>query len=165
MKKVTETDLPGVGVRYDMVTDAGRAVGVVAHQTGRRDLVVYDAQDRDRARESVELSEDEGHRLGQLLGGSREIEHIAEAMHGLEDLRISWVRIDAASAVAGMRIAETSFRRRTGAGIVAIVSDSGSVPVPGGTTVLVAGDTAVVVGTPDAVDAASALLSRADRTE
>ena len=61
MRKVTETDLPGVGVRFDLQTNAGRCVGVVVHQSGRRDLVVYDERDVDRARESVELSEDEGH--------------------------------------------------------------------------------------------------------
>ena len=95
MRKVTETDLPGVGIRFDLQTDAGRCVGVVAHQTGRRDLVIYDERDIDRACESVELTEDEGHTLGELLGGSPVLEHLDEAVHQLEDIVISWVTIDA----------------------------------------------------------------------
>ena len=160
MRKVTETDLPGVGIRFDLQTDAGRCVGVVAHQTGRRDLVVYDERDVDRACESVQLTEDEGHTLGELLGGSPVLEHLDDAMHRLEDLVISWVTIAAGSALAGLTLAEATLRTRTGAGIVALVTESGSIPIPGRHERLEAGDTAVVVGVPSAVKAATRLLRR-----
>ena len=160
MRKVTETDLPGVGVRFDLETNAGRSVGVVVHQSGRRDLVVYDERDVDRARESVELSEDEGHTLGEILGGSPVLEHLDDAVHRLEDLVISWIKIDSKSSLAGLTLAEALLRTRTGAGIVALVTDSGSIPIPGGTDRLEPGDTAVVVGIPSAVKAATRLLAR-----
>lgn len=160
MRKVTETDLPGVGIRFELQTDAGRCVGVVAHQTGRRDLVVYDERDVDRACESVELSEDEGHTLGEMLGGSPVLEHLDDAVHRLEDLVISWVTIQSRSPLAGLTLAEATLRTRTGAGIVALVSDSGSIPIPAGTERLEAGATAVVVGVPSAVKAATRLLTR-----
>ena len=160
MRKVTETDLPGVGVRFEMETNAGRFVGVVVHQSGRRDLVVYDRRDVDRACESVELSEDEGHTLGELLGGSPVLEHLDDAVHRLEDLVISWVKISATSTLAGLTLAEASLRTRTGAGVVALVTDSGSIPIPGGADRLEPGDTAVVGGVPSAVKAATRLLTR-----
>ena len=159
MRKVTEADLPGVGVRFDLQTNAGRCVGVVVHQSGRRDLVVYDEQDVDRACESVELSEDEGHTLGELLGGSPVLEHLDDAVHRLEDLVISWIRIDEKSSLAGMTLTEAALRKRTGAGIVALVTDSGSIPIPGGTDRLEPGDTAVLVGVPSSVKAATRLLA------
>ena len=159
MRKVTETDLPGVGIRFDLQTDAGRFVGVVAHHTGRRDLVVYDERDIDRACESVELTEDEGHTLGELLGGSPMLEHLDDAVHRLEGIVISWVTIDGESAVAGQTLAEAALRTRTGAGVVALVGGSGSVPIPGGDERLEPGDTAVVVGAPSAVKAATRLLT------
>ena len=159
MRKVTETDLPGVGVRFDLQTNAGRCVGVVVHQSGRRDLVVYDERDVDRASESVKLSEDEGHTLGELLGGSPVLEHLDDAVHRLEDLVISWIKIDAKSSLAGLTLAEASLRKRTGADIVALVTDSGSIPIPGGTDRLEPGDTAVVVGVPSSVKAATGLLA------
>ena len=159
MRKVTEADLPGVGVRFDLQTNAGRCVGVVVHQSGRRDLVVYDEQDVDRACESVELSEDEGHTLGELLGGSPVLEHLDDAVHRLEDLVISWIRIDEKSSLAGLTLTEAALRKRTGAGIVALVTDSGSIPIPGGTDRLEPGDTAVVVGVPSSVKAATTLLA------
>lgn len=159
MGDVTETDLPGVGVRYELAASSDRTVGVVVHQSGRRDLVIYDERDPDRAAESVELTEDEGHTLGELLGGSRLSESVEDAVHGIEDLRIAWVRIEDASPLAGLTLAEAHLRRRTGAGIVALVAETGSTPVPGGTARLVAGEMAVVVGLPAAVDAATRLLS------
>ena len=159
MRKVTEADLPGVGVRFDLQTNAGRCVGVVVHQSGRRDLVVYDEQDVDRACESVELSEDEGHTLGELLGGSPVLEHLDDAVHRLEDLVISWIRIDEKSSLAGLTLTEAALRKRTGAGIVALVTDSGSIPIPGGTDRLEPGDTAVLVGVPSSVKAAIRLLA------
>ena len=113
--KATETDLPGVGVRFDLETNAGRCVGVVVHQTGRRDLVVYDERDVDRACESVVLTEDEGHTLGELLGGNPVLEHLDDAVHRLEDLVISWVTIDSKSSLAGLTLAEAELRARTGA--------------------------------------------------
>lgn len=159
MKKVVETDLPGVGVRFDLETGAGRLVGVVAHRSGRRDLVIYDHDDPDRARESVELSEDEGHTLGELLGGSPVLERLNEAVQRVNDLVITWITVEANSPVAGLSLAEMSLRAQTGAGVVAVVAERGSVPVPGGEHVLLAGDTAVVVGLPGAVEAAQSLLS------
>lgn len=159
MRKVTETDLPGVGVRFDMETNSGRCVGVVVHQSGRRDLVVYDDRDLDRACESVELSEDEGHTLGEILGGSPVLEHLDDAVHRLEDLVISWVTIGPGSSLAGLTLAEAALRTRTGAGIVALVADSGSIPIPGGADRLEPGATAVVVGMPSAVKAATGLLA------
>ena len=160
MRKVTETDLPGVGVRFDLQTDSGRAVGVVVHQSGRRDLVVYDDRDVDRAAESVVLSEDEGHTLGEILGGSPVLEHLDDAVHRLEDLVISWVEISPKSSLAGQTLAEATLRTSTGAGVVALVTDSGSIPIPAGTERLEPGDTAVVVGVPAAVKAATRLLTR-----
>ena len=160
MRKATETDLPGVGVRFDLETNSGRLVGVVVHQTGRRDLVIYDERDVDRACESIELTEDEGHTLGELLGGNPVLEHLDDAVHRLEDLVISWITIDSKSSLAGLTLAEATLRTRTGAGVVALVTDSGSIPIPAGTERLEPGDTAVVVGVPSAVKAATRLLTQ-----
>lgn len=159
MGEVSETPLPGVGVRFELGTASGRQVGVVVHQTGRRDLVVYDAGDPDSAAESVELTADEALTLGELLGGSQVLERLEDAIHRIDDLVIAWVRIDAASPVAGVSLAEASFRSATGAGVVALVAETGSIPVPGGSDRLRPGDTAVVVGLPPAVERATALLA------
>ena len=40
MADVTETPLPGVGVRYEFTTEADERVGVIVHRGGRREVVV-----------------------------------------------------------------------------------------------------------------------------
>jgi TrkA domain protein len=45
--EIQETALPGVGLRHDFTTRAGRQLGVVTHRTGRRDLLLYDRDDPD----------------------------------------------------------------------------------------------------------------------
>lgn len=64
---IEETSLPGIGTRYDFVTEDGDRIGVLVHQSGRRELLVYDRDDPDTAR-VVCLSEHDLVRLGEVLG-------------------------------------------------------------------------------------------------
>ena len=64
--EIQETQLPGVGLRHDLSTRSGRQLGVVTHQTGRRDLIVYDMRDPDACQEVVHLTEDESDALADL---------------------------------------------------------------------------------------------------
>ena len=70
--------------------------------------------------------------------------------------------VDSKSSLAGLTLAEAQLRARTGAGVVALVTDSGSIPIPGGADRLEPGGTAVIVGLPAAVEAATALLTQPD---
>ncbi|MEO1064575.1 MAG: TrkA C-terminal domain-containing protein [Actinomycetota bacterium] len=153
-----ETPMPGVGVRYTTTTAGGRDVGVVVFQSGRRDLVVYDEDDPDSAGESIRLTEEEGRALGEVLGGSRIVEHVGELAHRIEGLVIAWVEISDRSEVAGLTLDRADLRARTGASVVALVDDDDVVPAPGGTDALVAGATAVVVGTEAGVASMRELL-------
>ena len=74
---ITETALPGVGLRHDFTTRAGRQLGVVTHRTGRRDLLVYDRDDPDRCQEVIQLTGEEADALADLLGGDRLVAHLA----------------------------------------------------------------------------------------
>lgn len=76
MTRIAETQLPGVGARYDFVTATGARVGVIAYRDGPRELLVFDERDPDECRASVSLSEDDARSLADLLGGSQIIEHL-----------------------------------------------------------------------------------------
>lgn len=162
MTDVNETPLPGVGLRHDFVSRTGRAVGVVSHHTGRRDLVVYEADDPDTAVVTVELTEEEGRTLGELLGGSRIVERLEELPHEIEGLVIDWLHVHERSPVTGRSIGEADVRSRTGANVVALVREGTAIPAPGAPERILAGDTVVVVGTPDSVAALTDLLEAKD---
>jgi TrkA domain protein len=74
MAEITETQLPGVGVRREFLTERGARVGVVRYRDGRRELVLFDETDPDECRASVTLSDDDASALADLLGGSAIIE-------------------------------------------------------------------------------------------
>ena len=65
--ELQQTPLPGVGVRYDFGTDAGRQVGLVVHRDGTAELLVYDEDDVDEVSESVVLQPQDRQALAELL--------------------------------------------------------------------------------------------------
>jgi len=149
--EINETPLPGVGVRHDFVTGEGRQIGVVSHHSGRRDLVVYDREDPDSAREMLSLTADEADVLGELLGAVRITGPLADLQQRIEGLAIDWLRIRPRSAFAGRPMGDTHARTLTGVSIVAVVRGDRAFPAPRPDFVLEDSDVVVVVGTPDGV--------------
>jgi len=154
---IQETALPGVGLRHDFTTRAGRQLGVVTHRTGRRDLLVYDRGDPDRCQEVIQLTDEEADALAELLGAARLVEHLA-SLQQVEGLAIDWLEIRAGSPYDGGTIGDTQARSRTGVSIVAILRGDRAIPAPSPQERLAAGDTLVVVGTAQGVKALSDLL-------
>jgi len=158
MAEVTEVPLPGVGVRFEFTTEAGERIGVVAHRTGRRELVRYDTDDPDRCTTVAHLSDDDAHALGELLGATQVSEVMTEARQGLAGLSIDWLTVQPGSRFESATIGQGEFRTRTGASVVAIVRGDTTVPAPGPDVALEPGDVLVAVGTPVALGELRALL-------
>jgi TrkA domain protein len=154
---IQETNLPGVGLRHDFTTKAGRQLGVVTHRTGRRDLLVYDRSDPDACQEVIRLTDDEADALAELLGAARLVEHLA-GLQRIEGLAIDWLPIRPGSPYAGRAIADTQARSRTGVSIVASRRGDRTIPAPTPDAGLEPGDTLVVVGTADGIKELSKLL-------
>ncbi len=156
MPEIHETALQGGGVRHDFATRAGERVGVVAHRHGRRELLVYDSVDPDACRESLQLTAEESLALAQLLGGSRTV--ALRPCHPVDGLVVDWVRVPSESPFAGRTIAAAGVRSVTGTSIVAVLRRGKAFPSPSPDFALEAGDTAVVVGTADGIEAFIELL-------
>jgi TrkA domain protein len=148
MTEVTETRLPGVGVRHEFTTTSGERLAVLSHRTGRREIAVYDKSDPDRCSTVLHLSRDETHTLAELLGGSPVSEAVA-AVQQLEGVAIDWIRIRPGAGQAAATIGEGRLRTRTGASVVALVRGDATFPAPGPEVALEVGDLVVAVGTPD----------------
>ena len=71
MGRVSESELPGVGARFDFTTDNGEQLGVVVHRTGRRDVAFYDKDDPDACRAMVHLEEHEARDLAEMVNAGR----------------------------------------------------------------------------------------------
>jgi TrkA domain protein len=157
MAEIEQTQLPGVGVRHDFVTRHGTRLGVIAHRSGHRELLVYDQHDPDACRNVVRLEEDDTRALTELLGGSQVTETLAQ-VQSVEGLTIDWLTVEPDAACAGSEIGHTHLRERTGVSIVAVVRNGQTVASPAPDFRLQPGDTAVAIGTPEGIRQAFALL-------
>ncbi|WNG90704.1 cation:proton antiporter regulatory subunit [Mycobacterium sp. ITM-2016-00318] len=148
---VTETTLPGVGLRYEFDLAQGDRLGVVARRGGAFEVVLYSENDPDRARPVFRLIEEEAEALAQILGAPRIAERFADLTREVPGLSAGQVDIASGSPYAERPLGDTKARTRTGASIVAIVRDEQVVASPGPEVVLRAGDVLVVIGTDDGI--------------
>jgi TrkA domain protein len=158
MPEVSETPLPGVGVRHEFITGGGERLAVITHRTGRRELAIYDRADPDACTTVLHLSSDDTRTLAELLGASPVSEAVAAVQQRLEGLAIDWVKIPAGARFIGSTIGEGEFRTRTGASIVAVVRGGTTMPAPGPDHDFGAGDVIVAVGTTEGLAQLRALL-------
>lgn len=158
MPEISQTPLPGVGVRHEFTTVNGERVAVLTHRTGRREIAVYDRDDPDACTTVLHLSHDDTRALAELLGASPVSEAVASVQQRVEGLAIEWVAVPTGSRFVGTTIAEGAFRTRTGASIVAVLRGDLTIPAPGPEHRFAEGDVAVAVGTPDGLEQLRGLL-------
>lgn len=159
MADVTETPLPGVGVRYEFTTEADERVGVIVHRGGRREVVVYDAGDPDVCSTVMRLSIDDTRTLSELLGASRVSEVTDAVQQEIEGLAIDWLPVVEGSGFVGRTIADGMIRTRTGVSIVAVIRGSETFPAPAPEFEFAAGDLAVAVGTLEGLEVVRGILA------
>lgn len=158
MAEVTETQLPGVGVRHEFRTVAGERLSVLSHRTGRREVAVYNNRaDPDACSTVLHLSPDDTRTLAELLGGSPVSEAVNEVQR-LQGVAIDWIPIRPGAQLAGATIGDGRIRTRTGTSVVALVRGDTTVPAPGPEATIEAGDIVVAVGTPDGLRQAREIL-------
>jgi TrkA domain protein len=157
--RVEETPLPGIGLRHDFQTAAGRRVGVVSHRDGRRELVIYDARDPDACVAQVRLTDEEADALAEILGATRVIERLAALRQQVEGLVSEEIPVRPGSPYDGRPLGDTRARTRTGASIVAVIRGGQVLASPGPEFVFAGMDVAVAVGTADGVAAVADILA------
>ncbi|MGW0468531.1 cation:proton antiporter regulatory subunit [Streptomyces sp. NPDC003027] len=156
--RLSRTPLPGIGVRYDLTTREQQPLSVVAHRDGTRTLNAYRRDDPDECALSVKLTSREAEALIDALMPS----HHSPNLLSTNDLGLVAERVELSSASHwnGRVLGETRIRTETGASIVAILRRSGAIPSPTPDFRLAGGDTLIVIGTREGVEAAAAILGR-----
>lgn len=154
-----QVELPGIGMRHDLVTEEGRRIGVVSHRTGQRHLVVFDPDDPDACTEQLALTDDEAEALAEILGASLMLGQLAGLREQAAGLRTEQISLPVDSPYVGRPLGDTQARTRTGASIVAVLRDGGVIASPGPELVFEPGDVVVVVGTRRGLDEVSRLFA------
>ncbi|MEU2428268.1 MULTISPECIES: cation:proton antiporter regulatory subunit [unclassified Streptomyces] len=155
---MSTTPLPGIGVQYDLTTREHRHLSVIAHRDGTRTVNVYRADDPDACAHSLHLTAGEATSLIDALTP----DHHSPTLLHTTDLGLVAERIElsAHSHWNGRVLGETRMRTETGASIVAVLRRAGAIPSPAPDFRLAGGDTMIVIGTREGVEAAAAILGR-----
>lgn len=155
--RVFETRIPGTGRRYTIRFENGGELVVLVRNGGSREVFWRESADEDSGR-LFGTTESQARRLADIFDGTY-FEPVGEEFEdALENARIRWVEVPAASSFAGATIREREVRTRTGVTVLAIQRGEETVPNPGPDTRIEAGDILVAVGTETAHDALEAAL-------
>lgn len=156
---IERADLPGIGVRHDILTEEGRRISVVNLREGGREFAIADEDDPDRAGEAIDLTDDEATALSEILGGSLILTQLAGLPEQVPGLFIEQIPVRADSKYVGRPLGDTRARTRTRCSIVALMGEAGVIPAPEPADILHAGDTLVVVGTREGLDKLAHIVS------
>ncbi len=158
--RVQRIDLPGIGVRHDVLTSSGRTISVVSHRSGERDLAIVDADDPDASSDTIALTDDEAAALADVLGTSLILGQLASLGAQTTGVFTEQIALPTGSAYVGRPMGDTKARTLTGASIVAIVRGSQVIASPTPDVTFEHGDIIVAVGTRSGLDALSRLIAR-----
>lgn len=144
---VYETDVPGVGRKFELELGDGARAVVLLHHAGRVELFYRSDPDAD-AEKLFDLTSRQATRLGSILEGAY-FETVATDQLGvpLGDAVIEWVDIDADSPVAGLTLAEADFRAQSGVSVIAVQRGADTVPNPDREFRIAPDDVLVALGT------------------
>ncbi|ELZ19677.1 TrkA-C domain-containing protein [Halosimplex carlsbadense 2-9-1] len=157
--KVFETQLPGVGRRYQVSFPDGGTFTIVVHNDGSRKVFWRDDPDGD-SEELFTAGERDAQKLAEIFEGVF-FEPVADDLDdALSGARVKWVAIPDDSPVVGQTIGDVGIRTRTGISILAIERADQIIANPTPETQLLADDVIVVVGEDDAHQELDTLLSR-----
>ncbi len=94
----------------------------------------------------------------EALGGLQVTESLTRLQQYVEGIAIEWLKVGPASPVAGTTIAGSVIRSRSGVSVVAVLRGDVTHPAPGPEFRIEAGDTLVVVGTPEGIATATGIM-------
>lgn len=157
--RIEKIDLPGIGVRHDVVTGAGQHIGVLSYRDGQREVALYDPEDPDAILGSVELSGDEAAALSDLLGHAALLSQLSNLGGGTIGLFTEQLVLPADSRFLDRPLGDTEARTKTGVSIVAILRGKEVIASPTPKEVLRIDDLLVAVGTREGLDALDRLLA------
>ena len=162
MSTIRESDLPGIGRKFQIEAQSGDKLIVVIHDDGRRELYHVDPNDPDELLSLVTLNDTEARQVAGIIGGLNYIPKALESMNiTLEGLVIEWYKIEAGSAALGQTIGQLQVRQTTGATIMALIEKDGRKHInPGPDQTLTEDVTLVVAGERQQVQALKRLIAQ-----
>lgn len=144
---VYETDVPGVGRKFEYELGGGQRLVVLIHHDGKREVFRRPSEDADSTK-LFELSDKQAREFGTILEGAYFQPVDLESVEvPLGEAVIEWTDLPEGSPLAGETLREADLRQRTGASVLAVQRGEETVANPDPTFELRADDILVTLGT------------------
>lgn len=145
---IRESDLPGIGRKFEFKTRNDEKVVIVVHDDGRREMYYFDETDHDESISSVTFNDAEARNIAAILGGiiykPQALETIEMAFEGLV---IEWFKVEENASAVGQTIGNIGIREQYNVTVIAIMKKNlKKLLTPGSSSVIDAGDTLVLSG-------------------
>lgn len=159
MATIRESDLPGIGRKFQIATISGDKLVIVIHDDGRREIYHFEEKDPDEILSSISLDDAEARQVAAIIGGMQYKPKALETVEvALEDLIIEWIKVEPHFKSAGECIGTLQVRETTGATILAIVEKRNQKINPGPNDIIAADTILVVAGERKQIKALKELL-------
>jgi Putative regulatory, ligand-binding protein related to C-terminal domains of K+ channels len=147
MATIRESDLPGIGKKFQVDANSGDRLVIVIHDDGRRELYHFEDDDPEETISQVTLDDDEARQVASIIGGMQYKPKALESIQvSLDELVIEWAKVEPHFKSVDKTIAELQVRQRTGATILAFVEKGRQKINPGPDDRILADMTVVVAG-------------------
>ena len=148
MTTIRESDLPGIGRKFEINTRSADKLVIVVHEDGKREIHHFDYDDPDESISMVTLDDTEARRVGAILGGMVYMPGALETVDiAFDDMVIEWYKVEPKSKSIGKTMGELNVRNQTGATIIAVINkDQNKIISPGPEQIIKGGATLVIIG-------------------
>jgi TrkA domain protein len=143
-------NLPGVGTKYEFVTEKGDTIAIFFTKTGT--IQMYTLQGGCHTPSAAEMTPIEARRLGNILTGAiieAESESVEIAFSAIADLRITIHTYTITKNIAGRTIEDLQIRTKTGVTVIAVSRKDKNIINPPPSFIFEVGDAVVVIGETD----------------
>ena len=148
---IREVELPGVGKKYTLDTQAKGQLVIVLHQSGKREIYHF-AKGKTVPDEMIALTAEEAQHVGGILSQTYfQAAPDPSTALVMKELTLEWQSLPSGHPMTGKTIEELAVRKRTGATIVAVLRAGKAIINPEPGEQLRAEDTLMFIGNADQV--------------
>lgn len=146
MSNVKETDLIGIGKKYQLETSYGDHVVIVIHDDGRREIYEFDEVESE-SKCVLTLNDEEARQVAGIIGGLSYKPKALETIEvALDDLIIEWYKVPSEAKAINKTIGDLEVRKMTGASIIAAIEEDETTINPGPDFIINPDTTLIVAG-------------------
>lgn len=159
---VYETEVPGVGHKFELELDGDERLVVLIHHDGKREVYHRPGANAD-SEKLFSLTGQLARQLGSILEGAHfQPVELDEVRVPVGEAIIEWFDVAPDSRLVGQTLQAADVRDETGVSVIAIQRGEQTVSNPQPTETVQAGDILVTLGTRDEQEALKALVENGD---